>query len=118
MTVQTGELRLRAAWRMTRKRPWKIFALFCLVTAIALLIGVGGNIAVNDVVKQLPAMRWSAYGATTAVLKSAFHPLQLGQLLLQGLIFGLGVVLQAAPATVIARALAEDRASDQAAVFD
>jgi hypothetical protein len=118
MTVRAGEMRLRAAWRLTRKRRWKIFALFCLVTAVALLIGVGGNIAVNDVVKQLPAMRWSAYRPTTAMLKSAFHPLQLGQLLLQGLIFGLGVVLQAAPATVIARALAEDRASDQAAVFD
>lgn len=118
MTVRDGEMRLRGAWRLTRKRPWKTFAVFCLVTVIALLIGVGGNIAVNDVARRLPAMRWSAYLPTAAMLKSAFHPLQLGQLALQGLIFGLGVVLQAAPATVILRALAEDRASDQAAVFD
>lgn len=118
MTVQAGEMRLRAAWRMTRKRPWKTFAAFTLATSMALLIGLGGNIALNDAMGKLPAMRWTAYLPMVAALKSGFHPFQLGHLLLQGLIFGLGVVLQAAPATVIVGALAEDRASDQAAVFD
>ena len=118
MTVRDGELRLRAAWRMTRKRPWKTFAVFSLATAAALLIGIGGNIVLNDAMAKLPAMRWTAYMPLVAALKSGFHPFQLGHLLLQGLIFGLAVVLQAAPATVILGALAEDRAFDQAAVFD
>jgi len=118
MTVRAGGMRLRGAWRLTRKRPWKIFAVFCLATVMAVLIGVGGNVALNAAVAKLPALQWSAYLPLVAALKSGFHPLQLGHLLLQGLIFGLAVVLQAAPAAVILGALAEDRATDQAAVFD
>lgn len=118
MTLEAGALRLRAAWRMTRKRPWKIFALFCLTTGAVLLIGVGGNIALTNVLGKLPALQWSAYRPLAEALKSGFRPVQLGHLLLQGLLFGVAIVLQAAPATVILDALAEDRASDQAAVFD
>jgi hypothetical protein len=118
MTVQAEAIRLRAAWRLTRKRPWKIFAVFCLAMTLALLIGIGANIALNDAVGKLPAMGWSAYQRLPDALKSGFAPLQLCHLLLQGLFFGLGLFVQAAPATVILGALAEDRASEQAAVFD
>lgn len=118
MTLETGALRLRVAWRMTGKRPWKIFALFCLVTGAALLIGIGGNIILTNVLGKLPALQWSAYQPLEEALKSGFRPAQLGHLLLQGLLFGAAIVLQAAPATVILDTLAEDRASDQAAVFD
>lgn len=118
MTVQAEALRARAAWRLTRKRPWKIFALFCLATTLGVLIAVGANILVSDGAAKLPVMKWTASQPLGEALKSGFHPFQIAHLLIQGLLFGLGVFLQVAPATAILRALAGDRASDQAAVFD
>lgn len=118
MTVQAEAMRLRGAWRLTRKRPWKIFALFCLATALGALIGIGANIALSNSLAKWPRMGWTAYLPFEAALQSGFHPLQLAHLLAQGLLFGLGVFVQVAPATTILAALAEDRGADQAAVFD
>jgi hypothetical protein len=118
MAVRDGQIGLRRAWRLTALRPWKVYGVYLVAMAAALLVGVAANVALNQAARNLPAFAWHSYGSWDVVLKSAFQPVQLVFLLLQGLLFGLGVILQAAPGVAIHQALAGDRAREQAAVFD
>ncbi|KQY34383.1 hypothetical protein ASD38_21840 [Caulobacter sp. Root487D2Y] len=118
MVVRDGRIGLRRAWRLTAPHPWKVYGVYVAAMAAALLVGVGANIVLNRVTQDLPLFTWRSYGAWSAVLKSGFAPVQLAFLLLQGLLFGLAVILQAAPGAAIYQALAGDRAREQAAAFD
>ncbi|WP_426015279.1 hypothetical protein [Caulobacter sp. DWR2-3-1b2] len=118
MAVQEGRIGLRKAWRLTATRRGKVFGLYMLAMTAALLVGVGANIGLSRLAQAVPVLNWSTFGAWDFVLKSAFQPVQLAFLLLQGLLFGLGIILQATTSAALYRALAGDRALELAAAFD
>ncbi|CAN5450431.1 hypothetical protein BH10PSE4_BH10PSE4_20270 [soil metagenome] len=118
MAVRDGRIALRQAWRLTASGRWKVFGVYLLAMTTALLVGVGANIVLNQAARGIAVLTWNAYGTWTSVLKSAFQPAQLAFMLLQGLFFGAGIILQTAPGAALYRALAGDRALEQAAAFD
>lgn len=119
MTVRDGRMRFMASWRLTRQRPWKTFGVF-LVTLLmgAVVAGLGGyllTMAINALNLDLSMM----YDPSLAVaLKAVVRPAVLSHAILQGLLMGLAVVIQIAPAAYIHSRLVGDPVADQAAVFD
>jgi hypothetical protein len=119
MTVQDGRLRLMASWRLTRGRSWKVFGAFLVALTMAAGVAVLGNMALAKATSGLKLSADLAYDPSlTIALTGIIRPIRLAYGLIQGLLFGLALVIQVAPAAFIRRSLAGDPVSDQAAVFD
>lgn len=119
MTVHDGRFRLMASWRLTRGRSWKVFGVFLTTLLMAVLVGVAGVLVMAKVLLALGLDTTVTYDPSLAVaLKVVIQPARLVHVLLQGLLTGLAVVIQVAPAAYIHRRLAGDPVADQVAVFD
>lgn len=119
MTVRDGRMRFMASWRLTRERSWKIFGVFLVALLMAAVVaGVGGyllTMTINALKLDISIM----YDPSLAVaLKAVVKPAVLVNVLFQGLLTGLALVLQIAPSAYIHRQLVGDPVADQAAVFD
>jgi hypothetical protein len=119
MTVRDGRMRFMASWRLTRERSWKIFGVFLVALLMAAVVaGVGGyllTMTINALKLDISMM----YDPSLAVaLKAVVKPAVLVNVLFQGLLTGLALVLQIAPSAYIHRQLVGDPVADQAAVFD
>jgi hypothetical protein len=112
-------MRFMASWRLTRERSWKIFGVFLVALLMAAVVaGVGGyllTMTINALKLDISMM----YDPSLAVaLKAVVKPAVLVNVLFQGLLTGLALVLQIAPSAYIHRQLVGDPVADQAAVFD
>ncbi|KQZ03257.1 hypothetical protein ASD21_20870 [Caulobacter sp. Root1455] len=119
MTVQDGRLRFMASWRLTRERQWKIFGVFLVTLLMAGLVGGLGSFLLVMAIAALGLDASLIYDPSLAVaLTAVVRSIVLVHVLLQGLLVGLAVILQAAPAALIRQHLIGDPVADQAAVFD
>jgi hypothetical protein len=119
MTVQDGRLRFMASWRLTRERQWKVFGVFLVTLLMAALIAGLGGFLLSTAITALRLDISLAYDPSLAVaLKAVVRPAVLAHVLSQGLLIGLAVVIQVAPAAYIRQRLVGDPIADQAAVFD
>jgi hypothetical protein len=118
-TIRDGRLRLTASWRLTRGSAWKIYGVFLVAILAGIAIPWGSSLLINRVLVALELHGWQDYGADLGVaLLAAIQPQRLVFTLLQGLLLGLAIILQTAPAAYIHARLAGDPVQDQAAVFD
>lgn len=118
-TIRDGRLRLTASWRLTRGSAWKIYGVFLVAILAGIAIPYGGSLLINRVLVALELNGWQDYGPDLGVaLLAAIQPQRLVFTLLQGLLLGLAIILQTAPAAYIHARLAGDPVADQAAVFD
>ena len=119
IAVRDGRLRLLESWRLTRPRRWKVFGVFLVATGLAAATAALGTFGVD---KAQSALKLSAsHNLNPSLLKSIldiFKPESLPSLFLSGVLIGLALILYAAPAAALHRALVGDRGRDQAAVFD
>lgn len=119
ITIRDRRLRFLASWRLTRGRSWKVLGVFTVTLIFAVVVGLLGTAGLAKVKSGLELGDSSVQDPSLIVaLMGIVQPLGLGYALLQGLLLGFAVVMQAAPAAYIHRRLAGDPVLDQAAVFD
>lgn len=119
MTVRDGRMRFMASWRLTRQRPWKIFGVFLVTVLMGAVVAGGGGYLLTLAIQALKLDIAMMYDPSLAIaLKAVVKPAVLAHVLLQGLLMGLAVVIQIAPAAYIHRQLVGDPVADQVAVFD
>ena len=117
--VRDGRMRLGESWRLTRAKRWKVFGVFLVATVLAAAIAALGTVGVATAVRTLNLS--ASQTVSPYLLKSilgAFQAVSLPPLVASGALIGLALILQAAPAAALHRALVGDRARDQAAAFD
>lgn len=118
-TVQDGRLRLMASWRLTRQRRWKILGAFLVTLLMAAVVGGLGSFLLVQAIAALGLDASLPYDPSLVVaLTAVARPVLLAHVLVQGLLVGLAVLIQAASAVHIHRSLVGDPSADQAAVFD
>ena len=119
IALHDGRLRLGESWRLTRSRRWKVFGVFLAGIAPAAAIGALGTSGVSWAERTLHLSLSGTLSASLwKTILDGFEPASLPPLVIAGLLIGLALILQAAPAAALYRALIGDRARDQAATFD